>query len=196
MTTPADDPIALFVACRTAAVEAGTALDGAAGVLATATPEGLPSARFVLVKEVGPEGFFLYTNYESRKARELDANPHAALCFHWPETGVQFRIEGPVERASRERSDAYFASRPRESQLGAWASAQSRPIASRGVLLERFEQIAERFEGTPVPRPDAWGGYRIIPARIEHWENAAHRLHDRFLYEREGEGWRVTRLSP
>lgn len=196
MNAPSDDPIALFLACRAAAVEAGTALEGTAAVLATATPEGIPSARFVLIKEVGPDGFFLYTNYESRKARELDTNPHAALCFHWPETGVQFRIEGSVERAGAARSDAYFASRPRESQLGAWASEQSQPIASRDELIERFGAVAARFEGSPVPRPEGWGGYRLVPERIEHWQNAAHRLHDRFVYVREGERWVATRLAP
>jgi len=191
-----DDPIALFLECRAEAVRAGTALDGTEAVLATATREGIPSARFVLVKEVGPDGFYVYTNRESRKARELEQNPRAALCMHWPETGVQFRIEGRVERASDERSDAYFASRPRESQIGAWASAQSRPIASREELMSRFDEFARRFEGGPVPRPPFWGGYRIVPERIEYWKSGAHRLHDRFLYEREGSGWRVTRLAP
>ncbi len=190
------DPIAIFLSCRAAAVEAGAPFDGTAGVLATASADGAPSARFVLVKEVGPDGFFVYTNYGSRKAHELDANPRAALCFHWPETGVQFRIEGSVERAGGERSDAYFARRPRESQVGAWASDQSQPLASREALVRRLEEARQRFEGGPVARPERWGGYRIVPARIEHWENGEYRLHDRFLYERKGPGWRVTRLFP
>ncbi len=196
MSAPADDPIALFLACRAAAVEAGAPLDGTAAVLATASPDGVPSARFVLVKEVGEDGFFVYTNYESRKARELDANPRAALCVHWPEIGVQIRVEGRVERAPAERSDAYFAARPRESQLGAWASTQSQPIESREALLARFAALETQHEGLPVPRPPHWGGYRLVPERIEHWKNADHRLHDRFLYVREGAGWRVTRLAP
>jgi len=191
-----DDPISLFLACRDDAVKAGTLFDGTAAVIATATREGVPSARFVLIKEVGPDGFFVYTNQESRKAHELEQNPRAALCFHWPETGVQFRIEGRVERAPDERSDAYFASRPRESQIGAWASAQSRPIGSREELIARFEEFSSQFEGRPVPRPPYWGGYRIVPERIEYWRNGDHRLHDRFLYVREGSGWRVSRLAP
>jgi len=191
-----DDPISLFLACRDDAVKAGTLFDGTAAVIATATREGVPSARFVLIKEVGPDGFFVYTNQESRKAHELEQNPRAALCFHWPETGVQFRIEGRVERAPDERSDAYFASRPRESQIGAWASAQSRPIGSREELIARFEEFSSQFEGRPVPRPPHWGGYRIVPERIEYWRNGDHRLHDRFLYVREGSGWRVSRLAP
>ncbi len=196
MVDPADDPIALFLACRAEAREAGAPQDATIAVLATATPDGMPSARCVLVKEVGPEGFFLYTNYKSRKARELEANPRAALCFHWSETGAQFRIEGEVSRTTGAQSDAYFASRPRESQLGAWASDQSEPIASRDVLLARFAEAEARFEGRPVERPAHWGGYRIVPDRIEHWKNGPHRLHDRFVYVREGDGWRVTRLAP
>jgi pyridoxamine 5'-phosphate oxidase len=196
MLAPTADPIALFLACRADAVEAGAAMDGTVAVLATATPDAIPSARCVLVKEVGPDGFFFYTNYGSRKARELDANPHAALCVHWAETGVQFRIEGTVTRASAERSDAYFASRPRESQLGAWASDQSQPLASREVLMERLASVTARFEGRPVERPPHWGGYCLKPTRIEHWENGPHRLHDRFLYVLEGATWRATRLAP
>lgn len=190
------DPIALFLACRAEAVAAGTAHEGVAAVLATATPEGIPSARYVLVKEVGPEGLYVYTNYGSPKARDLDANPRASLCVHWPETSAQFRFAGPVTRASAERSDAYFASRPRESQLGAWASAQSSPIPSREALLEAFAEADARFAGREVPRPPSWGGYVLRPERVEHWTSADHRLHDRFLYERDGGGWRVTRLAP
>jgi pyridoxamine 5'-phosphate oxidase len=196
MTPVSADPIALFLSCRADAVEAGAPMDGMIAVLATASSDGAPSARCVLVKEVGPEGFFVYTNYRSRKGTELDTNPRAALCMHWVETGIQFRIEGRVSRASRERSDAYFASRPRESQLAGWTSDQSQPLASREALLGRFAEIEARFEGRPVDRPEHWGGYRIEPERIEHWQNGAHRLHDRFLYVREGDGWRATRLAP
>jgi pyridoxamine 5'-phosphate oxidase len=196
MTPVSDDPIALFLACRADAVEAGAPMDATVAVLATASADGVPSARCVLVKDVGPDGFFLYTNYESRKGRELDGNPRAALCVHWAETGVQLRVEGKVTRTTDAESDAYFASRPRESQLGAWASAQSEPLASRDALLARFAEAEARFEGRPVARPPHWGGYRIVPERIEHWQNGAHRLHDRFLYVREGDGWRATRLSP
>lgn len=196
MTPVSADPIALFLSCRADAVEAGAPMDGMIAVLATASPDGAPSARCVLVKEVGPEGFFVYTNYQSRKGRELDENPRAALCMHWVETGIQFRIEGSVSRATEARSDAYFASRPRESQLAGWASDQSQPLASRDALLARFAEAEARFEGRPVDRPAHWGGYRILPERIEHWQNGAHRLHDRFVYVREGDGWRVTRLGP
>lgn len=191
-----DDPIALFLICRADAVARGAAHGGVAAVLATATPDGVPSARYVLVKEAGADGFYVYTNYGSPKARDLDANPRAALCIHWPETGVQFRLAGPVERADAARSDAYFASRPRESQLGAWASAQSTALASREELMRGFEDAEARFEGQDVPRPPGWGGYVLRPERIEHWTEGDHRLHDRFVYEREGDGWRVTRLSP
>jgi pyridoxamine 5'-phosphate oxidase len=191
-----DDPIALFLSCRAEAVARGTAQDGVAAVLATATPEGIPSARYVLVKEVGPDGFAFYTNYESRKARELDANPRAALCTLWNETEVQFRVEGVVERATLSRSDAYFAGRPRISQLGAWASAQSRPIASREALMETLAEVEARFADGEVPRPAGWGGYLLRPERIEHWVAGAYRLHDRFVYTRSGEGWTVERLAP
>lgn len=193
MTT---DPIRLFLDCRRRAVEAGTGFDGTKAVLATASPDGVPSARYVLVKEVGEDGFFVYTNYESRKARDLDANPRAALCVHWAEIGEQFRVQGRVERASAARSDAYFRARPRDSQLGAWASDQSRPIPSRAHLVEKMEQLRAAYEGRDVPRPPHWGGYRIVPERIEHWINGDHRLHERFVYERTADGWRETRLAP
>lgn len=195
MPAQVTDPVELFLACRRDALEAGAPQDATIAVLATATPDGAPSARCVLVKEVSDDGFFLYTNYQSRKARELEANPRAALCVHWVETGVQFRIEGDVTRTSGAQSDRYFASRPRESQLGAWASDQSTPIESRDALLARFAEAEARFEGA-VPRPADWGGYRLVPRRIEHWQNGPHRLHDRFLYVRDEAGWHVTRLAP
>ncbi|MBX3273606.1 MAG: pyridoxamine 5'-phosphate oxidase [Sandaracinaceae bacterium] len=191
-----DDPIARFLDARSRAVAAGARLDGAAAVLATATPDGAPSVRWVLVKEAGEEGFFVYTSYESRKAAELEANPRAALAMHWPEIGEQFRVEGPVRRAPAAVSDAYFASRPRESQLGAWASPQSQPIASRAVLLERVRELEARFRDGPVPRPPSWGGYVVSPLRIEHWIEGAGRLHDRAVFERDAGGWKMHRLAP
>ena len=192
----ATDPIQLFLECRKRAVAAGTGFEGTKAVLATATPDGRPSARYVLVKDVGPEGFFVYTNYGSRKAHELDANPWAALCIHWPEIGEQFRIEGRVERTDAATSDAYFHARPRESQLGAWASDQSRPIPAREHLMERLERERQKYDGRPVPRPPHWGGYLIVPTAIERWVNGDHRLHDRFLFERSDDGWKETRLAP
>ena len=190
------NPIALFLDCRDAARQAGEPLNATCVALATATPDAVPSVRHVLVKEVGDDGFFIYTNYESDKAGELDANPVASLCFHFVTTSVQFRISGRVERATGERSDQYFAARPRESQLGAWASAQSRPLPSREVLVERVSKVRDRFAEQVVPRPPNWGGYRLVPDRIEYWEDRPFRLHDRFIYERTADGWSQTRLYP
>lgn len=150
----------------------------------------------MLVKRVDESGFVFYTNHGSRKAGEIASNPRAALCFHWPATGIQARVEGPVTRTSDEESDRYFASRPRGSQLGAWASRQSRPLASRRRLVARYLRLKARFAGRPIPRPDFWGGYRLEPERIELWRHRRHRLHDRHLYVREGAGWRVERLYP
>lgn len=195
MDVPPPDPIAFFLE-RRARAEKTEPWEATACVLATADARGRPSARAVLVKEVDPTGFFLYTNDESRKARELAENPWGALCFHWPTEQVQFRIEGPVEKVSPERSDAYFQARPRVSQIGAWASAQSRPIASRDVLMERVRALEAQFAGGPVPRPPHWGGYRVVPATIEIWVEGEFRLHDRFLYQRAVDSWNVTRLSP
>jgi pyridoxamine 5'-phosphate oxidase len=172
--------------------------------LATATPEGIPSARMVLLKGYDLEkgSFVWYTNYDSRKARELDRNPNAALVFWWPELERSVRIEGPVERLSAVESDAYFASRPLGSRLGAWASAQSRPIACREDLEQQAAQVAERFRDGQVPRPSNWGGYRLNASRMEFWKGRANRLHDRLLFERETDrnsgviSWRLTRLQP
>jgi pyridoxamine 5'-phosphate oxidase len=152
--------------------------------------------RIVLLKALDDSGFVFFTSHESRKARELAANPRAALCFHWPTLGAQVRVEGPVERVSDLESDAYFATRPRESQLGAWASRQSAALSSRAELEERFADTAARFANGAVPRPDTWGGYRLRPERIEFWTAGDHRLHDRRLYTRQGGGWVVTRLFP
>jgi pyridoxamine 5'-phosphate oxidase len=170
--------------------------DASAAALATTDAAGAPSVRMVLLKGVDASGFVFFTNYGSRKAGELSVNPRAALCFYWPTLGVQVRVEGGVERVSAEESDAYFATRPRESQLGAWASAQSTPLASPAKLRESFDRVSARFAGQVVSRPDNWGGYRIRPARIEVWTAGEFRLHDRVLYTRQGESWTVERLHP
>jgi pyridoxamine 5'-phosphate oxidase len=170
--------------------------DATAVALATAAATGAPSVRMVLLKGVDASGFVFFTNYESRKADELAANPRAALCFYWPTIGAQVRVEGDVERVTAAESEAYFATRPRESQLGAWASRQSRPLVSPEALREEFERTSARFAGQPVPRPPAWGGFRVRPQRIEFWPAGEHRLHDRVLYTRAGEEWKVERLFP
>lgn len=164
--------------------------------LATATPDGAPSARMVLLRGADERGFTFFTNYEGRKGRELDANPRAALVFYWPRLDRQVRVEGRVERASAAESDAYFASRSRSSQIGAWASDQSAPIAKRAALEARVAECEQRFAGRDVPRPPHWGGFRVVPARVEFWQEGEGRLHDRFVFDRDGGAWRVARLSP
>jgi pyridoxamine 5'-phosphate oxidase len=170
--------------------------DHHAAVLATADADGRPSARVVLVRGFDDEGFLLYTNYASRKARELTSNPRAALCFYWHWIEEQVRVEGRVERASPAESDAYFRTRPRGSQIGAWASRQSEPLASREDLEARVAVFERRFEGSEVPRPEFWGGFRLVPVRFEFWKAAASRLHDRVECVRAGDGWIETRLYP
>ncbi|AUX24274.1 pyridoxamine 5'-phosphate oxidase [Sorangium cellulosum] len=170
--------------------------DATAMTLATVDASGRPSARLVLLKGIDERGFLFFTNYASRKSAELAANPFAALCIHWAKAAEQIRVEGRVERLSDAESDAYFATRPRGSQIGAWASRQSEPLPSREVLLERVREIEARFEGRPVPRPPFWGGFRVVPDRIEFWRGQESRLHDREVYLRDGDGWRVERLYP
>ncbi len=164
--------------------------------LATATPGGRPSARMVLLRHHGPDGFVWFTNYESRRGRELLANPQAALLFHWAEIGRQIRVEGTVARLDAAASDAYFASRERGSQIGAWASAQSRPLADRSELDARVAGIDVRFAGRPVPRPAGWGGYVLTATGFEFWQHRDDRLHDRIAYTRDGTEWTISRLAP
>lgn len=167
-----------------------------AATLATATRDGKPSARMVLVKAADERGFVFYTNFGSRKAGELAGNPRAALLFHWKSLARQVRVEGAIETVSPAEADAYFASRARESQLGAWASRQSEAIESRAALEARFHEAETRFAGKAVPRPDFWSGYRLVPDYFEFWTFGPHRLHDREAYSRDGQGWRRKRLFP
>ena len=163
---------------------------------ATATSAGVPSVRMVLLREVDERGFVFHTNYDSRKSRELTDNPRAAMCIHWHSLEEQIRVEGRVERVSDAESDRYFKSRPRGSQLGAWASDQSAVLPSRETLEERYRETERRFDGQVVPRPPFWGGFRLIPDRIEFWFGRPDRLHDRLLYVRQGTGWKIERLYP
>ncbi|HET7564367.1 MAG TPA: pyridoxamine 5'-phosphate oxidase [Gemmatimonadaceae bacterium] len=164
--------------------------------LGTVAPNGKPSVRVVLLKHVDERGFVFYTNYHSRKGRELLANPNAALCFHWQPLAIQVRVEGVAEPVSDAEADAYFASRARESQLGAWASLQSSPLSSDAELETRVREMEQRYAGRPVPRPPHWSGFRIVPSRIEFWFNRPFRLHERRVYERENGRWKETRLYP
>ena len=171
--------------------------DPEAMTLATADESGLVSARIVLLKHVDERGFVFYTNYNSRKGNQLRDNPRAALSFYWPELDRQVRIEGAVVKTTEQESDIYFASRPRGSQLGAWASEQSRVIPGRGDLDARFHELETTYRGVAVPRPPHWGGYRVIPVWIEFWQGREDRLHDRFRYTlREPHDWVIERLSP
>ncbi|TVQ85871.1 MAG: pyridoxamine 5'-phosphate oxidase [Bacteroidetes bacterium] len=167
-------------------------------IMSTATLKGKVSARTVLLKEVDQQGFIFYTNYNSQKASDLKENPYASLVFLWLELERQVRIEGKVEKISEVDSDTYFSSRPRESQLGAWASEQSKEIPSREVIIENYARLEKQYEGKSIPRPPFWGGYRLIPARIEFWQGRSSRLHDRILFHRNNtdDKWEKVRLSP
>ncbi len=164
--------------------------------LGTASEQGAPSVRMVLLKGADERGFVFHSSYEGRKARELAANARAALLFYWPEPGRQVRVEGTVERVEQTESEAYFRTRPRGGQLAAWTSHQSEPIDSRKELEERFAEVDDRFEGQDVPLPPHWGGFRLVPESYEFWEHRDNRLHDRFRYRPDGEGWMIERLSP
>ena len=179
-----------FEDARSAGLEAPEAM-----ALATAPPDGRPSARMVLLKHADERGFAFHTNYESRKGDELAANPHAALLFYWQPLGRQVRVEGRVQRVDTEESEAYFRTRPIGSRLAAWASPQSRPLAGRAELERLYTETAERF-GEAVPLPPHWGGFRLVPDVYEFWQRGDDRLHDRIRYERVGTGWSRTRLAP
>ena len=191
----ADDPIALFDAWFAEARQSEPH-DADAMALATATPDGRPSVRMVLLKGYGSEGFTFYTNADSRKGEELAANPQAALLFHWKSLRRQVRIDGPVTEVSTEEADAYFATRSHDSQLGAHASFQSRPLDQRSTFEARYEEMKRLFEGREVPRPERWTGFRVAPERIEFWTDRPHRLHERRLFVRDGDRWKEGLLYP
>lgn len=196
----AADPLVQFEGWLREAMENGLPEPNAM-TLATATPEGEPSARVVLLRGFDQRGFVFYTNYESRKGSELSANPRAALVFHWAQLARQVRVTGRVERVSQQESETYFNSRPRLSRLGAWASQQSRIIADRAILEERLRQVEAEFPGDETPLPPFWGGYRVVPDAVEFWQGRPNRLHDRLRYvatgdEKQPASWRIERLSP
>ena len=190
----APDPIEQYLRAAERAMREG--VDTAPSALGTADEAGRPSVRIVLLRHVDNRGFVFYTNYGSRKARELTANPRAALCQDWPTLEEQIRVEGPVEKIAPSESDAYFAGRPRESQIGAWASVQSQELASRDILASRITEAEARFEGTTVERPPFWGGYRIVPERVEFWYGRVGRLHERLLYTKSAGAWKTSWLFP
>lgn len=195
-TTAVADPFARFQAWF-AEAEASEPVEPNAMVVVTSTPDGHPSARAILLKGVDSRGFVFYTNKESRKAGELAANPRVFLLFHWKSLGRQVRIEGSVEHVTDAEADAYYASRPRISRLGAWASQQSRPLAERAVLEQRLAEYEAQYPGDDIPRPPYWSGYRVIPERFEFWQNMPYRLHDRTTYTRGADGgWVTGKLYP
>jgi pyridoxamine 5'-phosphate oxidase len=189
------DPIKQFQLWFSDAIDAQLPLPEAM-TLATATPDGRPSARMVLLKQVDHDGFVFFTNYRSAKAEQLDANPYAALVFYWAQLDRQVRVEGRVVRTSAQESQDYFKTRPRESQIGAWASAQSQPISGRAALEQRAQELEALYCDREIDCPEHWGGYRLTPDRIEFWKSRIGRLHDRILYQRDGGGWTITRLAP
>ncbi|MBS1097526.1 pyridoxamine 5'-phosphate oxidase [Gluconobacter sphaericus] len=189
------DPFALFAAWMSDA-ETSEPNDPNAMAVATATSDGRPSVRMLLLKGVDERGFVFYTNLESRKGRELLSNPHVALLFHWKSLRRQIRIEGPVEAVSSTEADAYFASRSRMSRLGAVASEQSRPLDGRSTFEERLKAADEKYGEGPIPRPVNWSGFRVLPEAIEFWQDRPYRLHDRAVWTRDGNRWNVTRLYP
>lgn len=189
------NPIGLFAKLYGLYQQQGVAVSSSM-VLATASPEGKPSARVVLLREFDAGGFVFYTNLSSRKARELNANPYAALCFYWEPIDYQVRVEGTVQQASGPEADAYFSKRPRGSQIGAWASRQSSELTGRSELEQRFRDYETKFAGQDVPRPDFWSGFRLVPDSIEFWKRREHRLHDRTRYQKTEEGWSVQYLYP
>jgi pyridoxamine 5'-phosphate oxidase len=189
------DPVVLFRRWYEDAEHAGIHLPNAMA-LATASADGQPSIRHVLLRSIEDRGFVFYTNHGSRKGAELGENPRAAFSIYWRELDRQISVTGDVSRVSDEESDAYFATRPREARLGAWASRQSAELRSREGLLERFAAFDDEYPGDDVPRPSFWGGYRIEPVTVEFWHGRQHRLHDRFHYRREDRGWTIRRLSP
>lgn len=191
------DPIARFGELHARVLADDTIAEPWAAVLATADADGRPSARVVLVREVSDAGWCFFTNYGSRKARELDANPFGALCFYWGQLTAQVRVEGRVERTTVEESAAYFARRARGSQVGAWASRQSEPLDSMETLADAVARAEARFEGQDVPCPPFWGGFRLVPTQIELWNGRAHRLHEREIFRPDGAGgWTLERQYP
>ena len=195
MRTTVDEPIKIFKLWLSESKSAEP-INPNAMTLATADSRGRPSARMVLLKDVDARGFVFYTNLGSQKALELNENPYAALCFYWKTLGKQVRVEGSIEEVEKEEADIYFKSRPRLSQLAAWASKQSNFLEDRTSLEKRIARYAERFNSTDVPRPEFWSGYRLKPCRIELWKEEAFRLHDRTLYTKEGNEWLVQKLYP
>ena len=188
-----DEPILLFQKWLSEAVN--LSIDANAFVLSTVNPEGVPSSRVLLLKDVSENGFSFFTNYSSRKSKEIENNPNVCMNFFWKNFERQVRVTGIISKLSDQDSEEYFNSRPYESRIGAWCSPQSKVIESRDVLENKFEELKKKYPNE-VPRPQNWGGYTISPTQIEFWQGRASRLHDRFLYSKEGENWRIERLAP